>query len=101
MFAEMYALCAVKAPKHKYRFKSKLFSLDSTTIKLCLSLFLMASFRQSRGGIKMHTMLDHDGYIPAFTTVTDARIHESRILRSLELSKGSIAVFDNGFLSYP
>ncbi len=40
----------------------------------------------------MHTLLDHDGHIPAFTTVTDARTHESRVLRSLELPKGSIVV---------
>ncbi len=100
MFAEMYALCATKAPRHKFRFKSKLYSLDSTTIKLCLSLFPWASFRQNRGGIKMHTLLDHDGHIPAFTTVTNARTHECRIARSLELSKGSIVAFDKGFISY-
>ena len=101
MFAEMYAICAAKAPKHKFRFKSKLFSLDSTTIKICLSLFPWASFRQGKGGIKMHTLLDHNGHIPAFTTVTDAKTHESRITRSLELPKGSIVVFDKGFISYP
>ncbi len=72
MFAEMYALCTAKAPKHKVRCKSKLFSLDSTTIKLFRALFPWASFRQARGGIKMHTLLSHDGHIPAFTTVSDA-----------------------------
>ncbi len=49
----------------------------------------------------MHTLLDHDGHIPAFTTGSDARTHESRILRSLELPKDTIVVFDKGFLSYP
>jgi hypothetical protein len=101
MFAEMYALCAAKAPKHRFRFKSKLFSLDATTIKLCLSLFPWASFRQTKGGVKMHTLLDHDGHIPAFATVTDAKTHESRIAQALELPKGSIVVFDKGFISYP
>ena len=101
MFAEMYGLCAAKAPKHKFRFKSKLFSLDATTIKLCLSLFPWASFRQAKGGVKMHTLLDHDGHIPAFATVTDAKTHESRIAQALELPKGSIVVFDKGFISYP
>ena len=101
MFAEMYGLCAAKAPKHKFRFKSKLFSLDTTTIKLCLSLFPWASFRQAKGGVKMHTLLDHDGHIPAFATVTDAKTHESRIAQALELPKGSIVVFDKGFISYP
>jgi len=101
LFAEMYKLCAAKAPKHKFRFKSKLFSLDATTIKLCLSLFPWASFRQTKGGIKMHTLLDHGGHIPAFATVTDANTHESRVAKTLELPKGSIVVFDKGFINYP
>lgn len=101
LFAEMYGLCAVNAPKHKFRFKSKLFSLDATTVKLCLSLFPWASFRKAKGGVKVHMLLDHDGYIPAFATVTDAKTHESRIAQALELPKGSIVVFDKGFISYP
>lgn len=100
LFAEMYGLCATKAPKHKFRFKSKLFSLDATTVKLCLALFPWASFRQTKGGVKMHTLLDHDGHIPAFVTVTDAKAHESRIAQALELPKGSIVVFDKGFINY-
>ena len=101
LFAEMYGLCAAKAPKHKFRFKSKLFSLDATTIKLCLALFPWASFRQAKGGVKVHTLLDHDGHIPAFATVTDAKTHESRIAQAMELPRGSIVVFDKGFISYP
>ncbi|WP_083517946.1 IS4 family transposase [Desulfomicrobium orale] len=101
LFAEMYGLCAAKAPKHKFRFKSKLLSLDATTIKLCLPLFPWASFRQAKGGVKVHTLLDHDGHIPAFATVTDAKTHESRIAQAMELPKGSIVVFDKGFTSYP
>ena len=101
LFAEMYSLCQPHAPKHKFRFKSKLFTLDATTIKLCLSLFPWASFRQKKGGIKMHTLLDHDGHIPAFAAITDAKTHESRVAKALELPKGSIVVFDKGFISYP
>lgn len=93
LFAQMCHLCAAKASKHKFRFKSKLFSLDATTIKLCLSLFPRASFRQTKGGVKIHTLLDHDGSIPAFATVTEAKAHESRIAHTLELPKGSIVVF--------
>ena len=100
LFAEMYGLCATKAPKHKFRFKSKLFSLDATTVKLCLALFPWASFRQTKGGVKMHTLLDHDGHIPAFVTVTDANAPESPIALVLELPKGSIVVFDKGFINY-
>ena len=100
LFAEMYTLCAAKAPKHKFRFKAKLFSLDATTISLCLSLFPWASFRQAKAGIKMHTLHDHDGYIPAFVTVTDAKTHEGPVARTLALPKGSIVVVDRGYFSY-
>jgi hypothetical protein len=101
LFGEMYTLCRPHAPKHKFRFKSKLFSLDATTIKLCLSLFPWASFRRKKGGIKMHTLLAHDGYIPAFVTVTDAKTHESRVANTLGLPEGSIVVFDKGYNCYP
>jgi hypothetical protein len=101
LFAEMYSLCRPVAPKHKFRFKSKLFSLDATTIQLCLSLFPWASFRQKKGGVKMHTLLAHDGYIPAFVAVTNARTHESRVAKALDLPKGSIVVFDKGYICYP
>ena len=100
LFAEMVSRCTPIAPKHKFRFKSKLYSLDATTIKLCLSLFPWASFRQKKGGLKMHTLLDHDGYIPAFAAVTDAKTHESRVAKALDLPKGSIVVFDKGFIDY-
>lgn len=100
LFGEMYKLCAAKAPKHPFRFKSKLFSLDATTIALCLSLFPWAAFRHGKGGLKIHTLLDHDGYIPAFVTVTDAKTHESRISKNVALSKGSIVVFDRGYIDY-
>ena len=100
LFAEMYSRCAAKAPKHKFRFKSKLFSLDATIIKLCLSLFPWATFRQNKGGIKMHTLLDHNGHIPAFITITDAKTHESRMSKNLDLPKGAIVVFDKGFIDY-
>ncbi|MDR2488889.1 MAG: IS4 family transposase, partial [Desulfovibrio sp.] len=75
--------------------------MDATTIKLCLALFPWASFRQAKGGVKVHTLLDHDGYIPAFATLTDAKTHESRVAQAMELPKGSIVLFDKGFISYP
>jgi hypothetical protein len=100
LFAEMYGLCRPHVPKHKFRFKSKLFSMDATTIKLCLSLFPWASFRQRKGGVKVHTVLDHDGYIPAFVAVTDAKTHESRVAKALDLPEGSIVVFDKGYICY-
>ena len=65
LFERMYQRCLTKAPGHKFRFKAKLFSLDSSTVSLCLSVFPWASFRSGKAGIKMHTVLDHDGHIQA------------------------------------
>ena len=100
LFAEMYALCAAKAPSHKFRFKSKLYSMDATTIQLCLTLFPWAKFRKGKGGIKMHTVLDHDGYLPAFINITDAKTHESRVAPSFDFQPGSIVVADRGYCNY-
>ena len=52
--------------QHKFRFKNKLLSLDSTTISLCLSLFPWADFRRAKGGVKAHVLLDHSDYLPAY-----------------------------------
>jgi hypothetical protein len=100
LFALMYRRCQPVAPKHKFRFKNKLFSLDATVVSLCLSLFPWARFRRTKGGIKLHTLLDHDGYLPAFMAISEAREHEVQRARSLSLPKGSIVVEDMGYTDY-
>lgn len=59
--------------KKKFRFKNKLASLDSSTIDLCISLFDWAKFRRTKGAVKLHLLLDHDGYLPSYAVITDAR----------------------------
>jgi hypothetical protein len=83
-----------------FRFKNKLLLLDATTIDLCLSLFPWAKFRQTKGGVKMHALLDHDGYLPVFAHITDAKTHESRVAWDMPLPKGSIVVMDRGYNDY-
>ena len=100
LFGLMYRRCQPLAPKHKFKFKNKLFSLDATVVSLCLSLFPWASFRRTKSGIKLHTLLDHGGYLPAFVAITPAREHEIREARSLSLPKGSIVVEDLGYTDY-
>ena len=70
-FFHMRDFCRSESPgkKKKFRFKNKLLSLDSTTIDLCLSLFPWANFRQTKGAIKLHLLLDHDGYLPDFAVL--------------------------------
>ena len=56
--------CQAKAPGHGYRFKAKLFSVDSTTIDLCLSAFRVGEVPASTGAVNVHVGLDHEGYLP-------------------------------------
>jgi hypothetical protein len=60
--------------KKKFRFKNKLLTLDSTVIDLCLSLFNWAKFRRTKGAIKLHLILDHDGYLPSYTVITPGNV---------------------------
>jgi len=59
--------------KHRFQFKNKLFSLDATVIELCASLSDWARFRQTKGAVKLHLLLDHDGYLPVFATLPTER----------------------------
>jgi DDE family transposase/uncharacterized protein DUF4372 len=100
LFGLMYRRCQPLAPKHKFKFKNKLYSLDATVVSLCLSLFPWASFRRTKAGLKLHTLLDHDGYLPAFVAISPAREPDIRKARSLRLPKGSIVVEDLGYTDY-
>jgi hypothetical protein len=88
------------ARKSKFRFKNKLFSLDSTTISLCLALFPWASFRRSKGGVKVHVLLDHDDYMPSYVLLSEARRHDRRGADLITLNPGSIVVMDRGYTDY-
>ena len=86
--------------KTKFRFKNKLLSFDSTTISLCLSLFPWAKFRKAKGGVKVHTGLDHDSYAPVFIRITEAKQHDVKAIRLLSMNPGSIIAIDMGYTDY-
>ena len=86
--------------KPRFRFKNKLLSLDSTTISLCLGLFPWASFRQVKGGVKLHVLLDHDDYMPSWALITEAKKHDVTVAQRLKLNPGSIVAMDMGFVDY-
>jgi hypothetical protein len=86
--------------KHKFRFKNKLLSFDATMISLYLEMFDWAKYRRAKGAIKLHLLLDHAGYLPKFVRVTEGKIHEVNILRTLEFAPGTIVVFDRGLVDY-
>jgi hypothetical protein len=76
------------------------YALDSTTIDLCLSLFPWARYRAQNAAVKMHTLLDLQGNIPAFIDVTPAKIHEIHTLDILLPEPGSIYIVDRGYLDF-
>lgn len=100
LFDYQYAKCAAFAPRKKFRFKNKLYSFDATMINLCLSLFPWAKFRTTKGGIKLHTLLDHDGYIPAFISITMAKVADITVAKLLRLPAFSIVVLDRAYLDF-
>ena len=86
--------------KHRFRFKNKLLSLDSTTISLCLNLFPWAQFRRAKGGVKAHVLLDHDDYLPAYVLLTEAKRSDVKLADSFSLNPGSIVTIDRGYTDY-
>ena len=91
---------ALGGRKHKFRFKNKLLSLDSTTISLCLAMFPWARFRRAKGGVKAHVLLDHDDYLPAYVLLTEARRSDVKLADSFRLNPGSIVAIDRGYIDY-
>lgn len=101
LFYETLKICKMSAPKnHKFRFKNKLLSLDSTTIALCLTLFPWAEFRRTKGAVKLHLLLDHDGYFPTYAYVSNGKKHDVTIARKISLPPGSIVAMDRGYNAY-
>jgi len=100
LFEKVYQRCQVISPKHKFKFKNKLYSLDATVIDLSLGAFPRASFRRTKAAVKIHTLLDHSGYLPAFMAITDGKVHETKVAKSLSLAKGSIIVEDRAYTDY-
>ena len=86
--------------KRKFRFKNKLLSVDSTTIDLCLSMYDWARYTRTKGAVKLHLVLDHDGYLPKFAVITDGKVSDVEIARQLDFAPGTIVVEDRGYTDY-
>ena len=75
-------------------------SVDATVIDLCLSMYDWARFCRAKGAIKLHLLLDHDGYLPSFAVITEGKTHEVTIAKKLHFAPGTILVFDKGYTDY-
>jgi len=100
LFSKLLHRCQGLAPSHNFKFKNPLYSLDASTIDLCLSMFPWADFRKTKGAIKLHVGLNHNGYLPEFVTVTEGKDHDVTVGRTLKFPKGSIIAVDKGYNDY-
>ena len=95
VFYKLFETVAAKAVgKKKFRFKNKLVSLDSTVIDLCLSMYDWAKFRRTKGAVKLHLVLDHDGYLPCFGIITDGKVADVKAAHLMHFAPGTIVVDD-------
>ena len=100
LFGKLLKRCQSTTPGHGFRFKNTLYSLDASTIDLCLSVFPWAEFRQTKGAIKLHVGLNHEGFIPEFVNITDGKKHDVTVGRTLAFPKHSIVAIDKGYTDY-
>lgn len=100
LFYDLLGQCQTLSPKKKFRFKNRLLTMDSTTIELCASMFDWAHFRQTKGAVKLHLLLDHDGCLPVFAHVSDGKTGDVKVAQTLDFPKGSIVALDRGYTDY-
>lgn len=105
IFGQLYSKCAGvvanrSGGKSKFKFKNKLYSLDSSTITLSLSLYDWAKYQKAKGAVKLHMLLDHDGYLPSFAVITDGKKSDIAVAKTLKYEKGTVLVIDRGYNDY-
>jgi len=101
VFEQLLGKCqALAQGRRKFRLRKKVYSFDSTVIDLCVSLFDWAKFRRTKGAIKLHLLLDHDGYLPCFAVVSKGKVPDVKMAWALQLPADSVVVMDRGYVDY-
>jgi len=102
VFYDLLEQCRGEAAgqRRKFRFKHKLLSIDSTTIALSLSMFDWAQYKRSKGAVKLHLVLDHDGYLPCYAVISDGKEADITAARKMSFVPGTMLVFDRGYPDY-
>lgn len=100
VFYQLLDRCRGAAPGKKFRFKNRLLSLDATVIDLCAEIFAWAKFRRTKGAVKLHFTLDHDGYLPTALVITEGKRHDVTVARQQTFERGTILVFDRGYQDF-
>ncbi len=105
---EELAMLLIKQAKQLYldendlevELKNNVFAIDATTINLCLSTFYWATFRSTKGGIKLHTQLDLKTAIPEFILFSTASVHDVNVLDVIAFEANSFYIMDRGYVDY-
>ena len=102
LFYHLLSRCKNLTPKHRFKFKNALYSIDASVIDLCLSVFPWAKFRKTKGAIKMHCLYAHSGAMPSFVTITDGKKHDVTVAKEVgfPLSPDSIVSIDRAYIDY-
>ena len=102
VFYQLLSRCQAEAAgfQRKFRFKHKLLSLDSTVIPLCLSMFDWAQYKRAKGAVKLHLVLDHDGYLPSYAVLTEGKTADIKAAQTMTFATGTMLVFDRGYADY-
>ena len=102
VFFQTLSVCQDLVPKRHFKLPgvSKLILMDATTIQLCLDVFPWATYRQTKGAIKLHVGLDDDGFLPCFVVATIGNVHEINVARTMDYPRGSMVCMDRGYTDY-
>ncbi len=102
LFYQVLTRCQVvaAAKRRRFRFKHPLRTLDTTIIELCATVFDWARFQRTKGAIKLHLQLDHQGCLPCWALVTDGDTNDVRVAQRLTFAPGTIVAMDRGYLDY-
>jgi len=102
LFYQVLTQCQAVATlkRRRFRFKHPLRTLDSTIIELCVQVFDWARFQRTKGAIKLHLQLDHQGCLPCWALVTEGDVNDVRVAQRLTFAPGTIVAIDRGYLDY-
>ena len=91
---------ALTRGQRKFRFKHKLLSLDASMVELCAESFDWAKYKRTKGALKLHLVLDHDGYLPCYAVMTEGKTADITDARKMHFESGTLLVFDRGYSDY-
>lgn len=101
VFERLYQRCqGLSGPRRRFRFRHPRVILDATMIELCTSLFDWAAWTRAKGAVKLHLLLDHQGFLPQFAVLTPGKVQEIEVARHMHFQPGAIVVMDRAYVDY-